>query len=186
MRTRVRTNGRKSFKERLKFLITRSSKEQFSTKTGISHRRIDQLLEGQEPVIGELTQILGGFPEVIEKWLLTGEGVPVRDSSELLARLSDYSDICERFRRERLDHDYTQEEWGKIFNRARPTIAAIETNRQAIPFDVVRIWHKKFGRSYSYIIDGVEGNDNVPALLAKIEQLAQDKKFLQDLLSKLS
>lgn len=192
MRTRVKKNGYARFSERLKFIFeTVAGQSEFINRTGFTEKRVDQLLNDDDPKVSELNKILQCYPLIMEKWLLTGNGVPVKDDPENFKKLSDFTDICERFRRERLDHDYTQEEWGKIFNRARATIAAIETGRQVFPFDVVRIWRSKFGKSYDYIIDGEADDLAVPKLLDKIDNLEQvikdlrkDKEFLRKMLDK--
>lgn len=184
MRTKVKKSNGSNFIDRINFILSKlTTNQEFSSKTGIRPDRVDELSNGSEPTYKELVAIIDGFPMIVEKWLLTGQGVSLKEDTEWFEKLSDYSDICQRFRRERLDHDYTQDEWGKIFNRARPTIAAIETNRQAFPFDIARIWHRKFNRSYSYIIDGVDEDITVPKLLERISKLEQDKEFLKKLLT---
>lgn len=180
MRTRLKKGHYQQFSSRLKFILTKiTSQEEFIELTGITAQRINELLDGADPSLAELNAIVDNYRMLVEKWILTGVGIPLRDNPEQLKKLSDYSGVCERFRMERINNDYTQEEWGKIFGRARATIAAIETNRQVFPFDVLRIWHKKFNRSYAYILDGVEEDVEVPKLIDRIEKLEQDKENLQ-------
>jgi transcriptional regulator with XRE-family HTH domain len=182
---RLKSGHYRSFSSRIKFVIEKlSSKREFVETTGIPEERVDELLSGSDPTLAELESINSGYRQILEKWLLTGEGVPLRDSPKELKSLSDYSGICQRFREERIRNNYTQQEWADIFGRARATIAAIETGRQVFPFDVLRKWHVKFGRSYGFIIDGTEEDVDLSRMIARIEELEQDKEFLKNLLEK--
>lgn len=181
---RIKMGHYRSFSSRLSFILEKlSNTKEFVELTGIQQKRIDELLDGDDPSFEELNVIRESFPQVLERWLLTGEGVPVRDNPEQTKLLSDYSGICQRFREERIRNNCTQEEWAQIFGRARATIAAIETGRQVFPFDVLRKWHLKFGRSYGFIIDGTETDVDVSSLVAQLDKLEQDNELLKKLLN---
>ena len=71
----------------------------------------------------------------------------------------DFSDIHERFRQVRLNHNLTQAELAKIIGLASGSVGAIEQGLYTPNFHVLRMLKKRLGVSYDYLIDGENTED---------------------------
>jgi transcriptional regulator with XRE-family HTH domain len=71
-------------------------------------------------------------------------------------QVAKHPDINNRFREVRIERDLTQEEFAEMLGENYGTIRALESGRQNPTTDQIRKLHKRFNKSYDWIIDGIE------------------------------
>lgn len=70
------------------------------------------------------------------------------------APVAKWPDINNRFRKVRVEADLSAQEFGEMLGEPWTTIRAIESGRQNPTIDQIRKLHKRFKKSYEWIIDG--------------------------------
>jgi transcriptional regulator with XRE-family HTH domain len=63
-------------------------------------------------------------------------------------------EICERFRKCRVDHQLSQAEFASLLEIGESLVKQIEYGKCAPTIDILRKIHKRFKLSYDYLIDG--------------------------------
>ena len=63
--------------------------------------------------------------------------------------------ICDRFKETRLAAGLNQEDMAAEVGTTLSTVKMIETYRVIPNLHIIKNWHRKFKRSYSWIIEGV-------------------------------
>lgn len=64
------------------------------------------------------------------------------------------SDICERFRKTRIEEGLTQGDFGEMLGIGLSLVKNIERGTSAPSYEVIRKWHKRFKKSYEWILEG--------------------------------
>jgi transcriptional regulator with XRE-family HTH domain len=95
-----------------------------------------------------------------------------------------YPEINSRFRDIRIDHRLTQAEMAAAVGLTAGAVGAIEQGLYTPNFSVLRILNKKFGVSYSFIIDGEK--DDSDSLRKKCSQLEEENERLKRIVDKLT
>jgi len=67
-----------------------------------------------------------------------------------------YKDIIHRFRKVRIEYDLIQKDFAEMLGIQLSVLKAIETGRISPSIDMIRKLHKRFKKSYSWILDGIE------------------------------
>lgn len=101
---------------------------------------------------------------------------------------SDLNTINGRFRQVRLDKRLTQDEFAKEIDMTRMGVNAIEIGRYEPRLEILRLIHKRFGVSYSWLIDGDSKDMDIEKMNKEIESLKKviaDQKELIDTQKKL-
>jgi DNA-binding XRE family transcriptional regulator len=93
---------------------------------------------------------------------------------------ADITTINGRFKRMRTDANMTQKEMAYELGITRVSVNAIEINRFLPSIELIRKAHKRFKKSYNWIIDGTEELSHQETEQILI-QLNEAKKTIEDL-----
>jgi transcriptional regulator with XRE-family HTH domain len=171
----VRVSNFKTPAERFNYILDymQLSDKDAAVKTKININRIKKIKDGREQLnVDDVEALVNAVPEVSVVWIFSGEGDPFTSQPNVDA-LSNYRDICDRFRDVRVQKRYTQEEFAKVLGIARTTVSAIERGGQAPTYAHLRILSQRFGVGYRWLIDGRE--DSVDSRKVKeLEEKLQD------------
>lgn len=142
-------------------------------RTGLPISKIRLIDEGGPPSLEDINHLIDAVPEVSVTWLIKGEGEPFVSPPDI-SRLTSYKDICDRFKRVRIDANMTQEDFAKLLGIARTTVSSIERGAQAPSYAVLRILNRRYGIPYQWLVDGVESD-----AAREVQRLREENKDLK-------